>query len=322
MPVDQYIGGVEHAILHLLYSRFFMKAVKINNKEINSEEPFKGLFTQGMVCHETYKDEDGKWLNPSEIEKNKKNTYVSVKTGKKVKVGPPEAMSKSKKNVVDPENMITIYGADAIRLFILSDSPPEKDIQWSEGGVNASNKFLQKIWNLNDLVKQRKDIKSNTAEVENYMGDFNSHIFKISNLIENFQFNVAVANIYELHKLMFTSLKKEINNTIFKETLQNFMKTLIPFTPHLAYECLEKLNISKSYKWPEIDKSTTIKKKIRIAIQINGKTREILEVEKDINENELTNECKKNTKITKNLYGKEVIKTIFIKNRILNFLIK
>jgi leucyl-tRNA synthetase len=322
MPVDQYIGGIEHAILHLLYSRFFMKAVKINNKEINSEEPFKGLFTQGMVCHETYKDEDDKWLNPSEIEKNKKNTYVSVKTGKKVKVGPPEAMSKSKKNVVDPENMSTIYGADAIRLFILSDSPPEKDIQWSEGGVNASNKFLQKIWNLNNLIKQRKDIKSNTAEVENYMGNFNSHIFKISNLIENFQFNVAVANIYELHKLMFTSLKKEINNSIFKETLQNFMKTLIPFTPHLAYECLEKLNISKSYKWPEIDKSTTIKKKIRIAIQVNGKTREILEVEKDINENELTNECKKNTKITKNLYGKEVIKTIFIKNRILNFLIK
>ena len=181
---------------------------------------------------------------------------------------------------------------------------------------------MQKIWNLNNLIKQRKDIKSNTAEVENYMGNFNSHIFKISNLIENFQFNVAVANIYELHKLMFTSLKKEINNSIFKETLQNFMKTLIPFTPHLAYECLEKLNISKSYKWPEIDKSTTIKKKIRIAIQVNGKTREILEVEKDINENELTNECKKNTKITKNLYGKEVIKTIFIKNRILNFLIK
>ena len=134
MPVDQYIGGVEHAILHLLYSRFFMKASKVNNSKINSDEPFKGLFTQGMVCHETYKDLEGKWLSPEQVEKNSAGSIVNKKDNSKVEVGPSEAMSKSKKNTVDPESMIKIYGADAVRWFILSDSPPEKDIQWSNQG--------------------------------------------------------------------------------------------------------------------------------------------------------------------------------------------
>ena len=144
MPVDQYIGGVEHAILHLLYSRFFMRAAKNKNDKVRDLEPFKGLFTQGMVCHETYKDER-KWLNPNDVTKDEKNNYIKISDKSKVIVGPSESMSKSKKNVVDPESMINTYGADAVRWFILSDSPPEKDIQWSNQGVNAAYKFLQKF---------------------------------------------------------------------------------------------------------------------------------------------------------------------------------
>ena len=322
MPVDQYIGGVEHAILHLLYSRFFMRAVKINEKKINTSEPFKGLFTQGMVCHETYQDVNGKWLNPSEIEKDQDNNFITINTKNKVKVGAPEAMSKSKKNVVDPENMIKVYGADAIRLFILSDSPPEKDIQWSERGVNASNKFLQKIWNLNDIIMKKKGDSKDPTEEEIYLNNFNNYILKVSDLIENFQFNVAVANIYEIYKLMFTSLNKSISSSIFRKTLEDFMKALIPFIPHLAYECLDKFKKDEVYQWPIIDKNLTTKKNIKIAIQINGKTREVLLVDLDISEDQLTNKCKKNVKINKYLYGKEVVKIIFVKNRILNFLLK
>ena len=152
MPVDQYIGGIEHAILHLLYSRFFTKGLNQCNKKINISEPFKNLFTQGMVCHETYKDREGNWLYPEEVEKIDSKTFLKKIDKTEVIVGAPESMSKSKKNTVDPETMIKQYGADAVRWFILSDSPPEKDVQWSDTGVASAHKFLQKIWDLNYLI--------------------------------------------------------------------------------------------------------------------------------------------------------------------------
>ena len=148
MPVDQYIGGVEHAILHLLYSRFFMQALSYKNEKFKIKEPFKGLFTQGMVCHETYKDENDNWVSPDEIITIDGKKYLKTNNQKEIKVGPSESMSKSK-NTIDPERIIKDYGADAVRLFILSDSPPEKDVQWSEEGIAASYKFIQKLWNLN-----------------------------------------------------------------------------------------------------------------------------------------------------------------------------
>ena len=164
MPVDQYIGGVEHAILHLLYSRFFMRAITYKNENFSLKEPFESLFTQGMVCHETYKDNNNNWLSPDEIDtKDGKNYFVKSNPNKKVIVGPAESMSKSKKNTIDPAKMIENYGADAVRLFILSDSPPEKDVQWSEQGMLASFKFIQKFWMINNQIKEK--IQNSTTEV-------------------------------------------------------------------------------------------------------------------------------------------------------------
>ena len=320
MPVDQYVGGVEHAILHLLYSRFFMRAIKENNLKIKIEEPFKGLFTQGMVCHETYKDINGKWLNPEEIEKINQNEYVKLSDKTKVTVGPSESMSKSKKNVIDPENMIKSYGADAVRWFILSDSPPDKDVQWSNQGVSAAYKFLQKIYNLNNTIIVRKERGS--TKNEEFEIKFNNFILKINNLIDNFQLNVVIANVYSIYSLFVFTTEEDVSNECLKKNFIKLIKILIPFTPHLAHECLEQLGEKNKDTWPEVDSKLNLNEKIKIAVQINGKTKKIIEVKKDLEEKDVINECKKNIKINDNLINKEIIKIIFVKNKIINYLIK
>ena len=320
MPVDQYIGGIEHAILHLLYSRFFMRAVKKNKPEVNETEPFKGLFTQGMVCHETYKDTNGNWLNPEETEKINEREFIKLKDKSRVVVGPSESMSKSKKNVIDPENMIKSYGADAVRWFILSDSPPEKDVLWSNQGVNAAYKFFQKIYNLNKLVLNRSN-KKNIKDKE-FEAKFNNYVLKITTLIENFQLNVVIANIYSVYSFFVENTEKEISNECLKKNFSNLMRILIPFTPHLAHECLEQLGETKIDEWPKININLKLEEKIKIAIQVNGKTREIIDVKKDLNEEDTINESKKNEKIRNNLTNKKIVKIIFVKNKIINYLIE
>jgi leucyl-tRNA synthetase len=322
MPVDQYIGGVEHAILHLLYSRFFMRAVKLNDNLIKEEEPFKGLFTQGMVCHETYKDSKNKWLGIDEIEKNTNDETIKKDDKSLVTVGPSEAMSKSKKNTIDPESMIKVYGADAVRWFILSDSPPEKDVQWSNQGVNASYKFLQKIWNLNTVIIDRTDRKA-TVELEKEINrKLNNYLIKITNLIENFQLNVVVAQAHEIYKLINESVSLNISNQCIRKSLINFMTILIPLVPHIANECLEKLGQKNTEKWPTLDMDLTAEQKIKIAIQVNGRTKEVLEVDKDLPEIEIVKICKNNNKIKKNIINKDIVRIIFVKNKIINFLVK
>ena len=320
MPVDQYIGGVEHAILHLLYSRFFMRAIQKNNPNIKAKEPFEGLFTQGMVCHETYKGVDGKWLRPEEIEKNKNGKYFKISDQTEVVAGPSESMSKSKKNVIDPENMIKSYGADAVRWFILSDSPPEKDVQWSNQGVNAAYKFLQKIYNLNHLIINRKDGKKNKDK--DFEIKFNYYILKITDLINNFQLNVVVANIYSIYNLFSKAINDEISNKTLQTSLSKLMKMLIPFVPHLAHECLEQLKAKNIDVWPKADDSLILDEKIKMAIQINGKTKEIIEVIKNLSEEDAIDESKKVKKISEQLKKSEIKKTIFVKNKIINYLIK
>tara|TARA_B100001564_G_scaffold105483_1_gene87285 strand:- start:3099 stop:5615 length:2517 start_codon:yes stop_codon:yes gene_type:complete len=320
MPVDQYIGGIEHAILHLLYSRFFSKSLNKLNKKIEISEPFKNLFTQGMVCHETYKDKNNNWLYPEEVEKKESKKFIKKTDRSVVVVGPPESMSKSKKNTVDPETMINQYGADAVRWFILSDSPPEKDVQWSDTGVSSANKFLQKIWNLNYSVKNRQDQDADSNLNNNFTNKVNNYVFKIDQSIKLFRFNVSIAIFYETYNFFKNHINKKVSNSVLKDNLIKIIKLMIPFTPHLAHESLSFFNCKDIDNWPKIHAETD--EEIKIAIQINGKTRDILNVKKDLKENEINNLVEKNSKAKKFLQQGKVAKTIYVKNRIINYIMK
>ncbi len=321
MPVDQYIGGIEHAILHLLYSRFFTKGIQKCNKNFDISEPFKNLFTQGMVCHESYKDNDGNWLYPDEVEKIDNNNFIKKKDKSKVYVGPPESMSKSKKNTIDPETMINQYGADAVRWFILSDSPPDKDIQWSATGVDAANKFLQKIWNLNYSISLRKEVKTDKSKEEKLLAEINNLVIKIDESINSFRFNVSIAYFYQVYKIFKDALNTSVSNKILLECIIKIMKLMTPFTPHLSYECLELFKCKTNNNWPIIDKKNILND-VKLAVQINGKTRDILVIKRDLTEEEVNKFIIKNSKAKKYIERKNNLKTIFVKNKIINYIIK
>jgi len=212
MPVDQYIGGVEHAILHLLYSRFFMRALSEKNSNFNILEPFNGLFTQGMVCHETYKDPDNNWISPEEIENIDGKKYLKKDRSKLISIGPSESMSKSKKNTIDPENIIANYGADSARLFILSDSPPEKDVQWSEEGIVSSFKFIQKLWKLNEKIINEINKNHNKDKDEEITKYTNKYLKKVYDNLESFSYNKIIANLYEMYSFINKQIEKLIQN--------------------------------------------------------------------------------------------------------------
>ena len=321
MPVDQYIGGVEHAILHLLYSRFFMQALAFENNEFKLLEPFDGLFTQGMVCHETYKDEDGNWLNPDQVLKQETKTVLKSDYNKIVKVGPSESMSKSKKNTIDPEKIIKEYGADSVRLFILSDSPPEKDVQWSEQGIVSSYKFIQKLWNLNNIFLKEIN-KNNTKNFSQELNKFtNKFIKKITNNLENFHYNVMIANMHE----MYTFLIKEIQKGYTKDTLiKNYVQlltTINPIIPHFSNECLETIGNKKDIFWPSYDEKYLEETEVNIVVQINGKKRGLIKTKKNISEHDLLKKIQDDGKITKYLGNHKIKKQIFIENKIINLIL-
>ena len=319
MPVDQYIVGVEHAILYLLYSRFFTKGINQINENFNLKEPFKNLFTQGMVCHESYKDTDGNWLYPEEVERLDSKIFLKKADKTKVTVGPAESMSKSKKNTVDPEHMINTYGADAVRLFILSDSPPEKDIQWSDTGVASANKFLQKIWNLNYLILNRKDKEKDEVKEEKFTAEIDNFVNKVSSSIDNFRFNVCIANFYQIYNYIKNNIDIEIGNTSLKINMTKVMKLMIPFTPHLAYECLELLDCKTTHNWPDFQQNKA--EMIKLAIQINGKTRDIIKINIDSTEKDINSVVHTVSKAKKYIEGQKIRKVIFVKNRIINYII-
>ena len=321
MPVDQYIGGVEHAILHLLYSRFFMRAINYENEDFKITEPFKSLFTQGMVCHETYQDENNNWLSPEEIEKI--NDKLVKKDDHKigVKVGPSESMSKSKKNVIDPEYIINNYGADSVRLFILSDSPPEKDVQWSDQGMVSSFKFIQKLWILNQKIIdeiQKKHLNDVDSEFEKVTNIF---IKNVTDNLSKFTYNKIIANFYEIYSSLSKLIKKKYSS---KTIIQNYKKILIcmmPVIPHFSNECIELLKDEGEIKWPKIDEKFLIEENINFVVQINGKKRGLIKVNRDISEDDIIKLVKENNEINKYIKNQELKKKIFVPNKLINIII-
>ena len=321
MPVDQYIGGVEHAILHLLYSRFFMMALSHNNKKINVTEPFKGLFTQGMVCHETYKDEKNNWISPDEIININGKKVLKKNQALEVKVGPSESMSKSKKNTIDPQKIIENYGADSARLFILSDSPPEKDIQWSDEGINSSYKFIQRLWLLNDNIMEeiaRDHPKDSGQDISRFTNLF---IKKMTNNLSLFNYNVLVANLHELYNYLNKEIKNKYTKKTLEENYEKILTSMIPIIPHFAMECIEKNQFKINQVWPSYDEGLLEEKEVHFVVQINGKKRALIKMTKDLDENKVLDNIKYDKNIAKHLFSKKIRKTIFVKNKLINIII-
>ncbi len=323
MPVDQYIGGVEHAILHLLYSRFFMRALAYKNDDFSILEPFQGLFTQGMVCHETYKNKKNNWLSPDEIETEDGVNYFTKKNKEKVIVGPRESMSKSKKNTVNPEDLIEKYGADAIRFFILSDSPPDKDTQWSDQGMIASYKFIQKFWSLHVKIKEKIDDDYVEEEKPEEILKFTNRLIKQVNFnLEKFNYNVIIANFYETYTYLLNYIKGNVEKKSLKNCYTDILRLMMPIVPHLANECLINLSSSTQIMWPKFNKDFLKDDYVKIVVQINGKKKGILEVKSNIDQEKLTESVKNDAVLSKNFDSVLIIKTIYVKNKLINFVIK
>ena len=317
LPVDQYIGGIEHAILHLLYSRFFTKALRDLNY-FNLDEPFKGLFTQGMVTHITYKNKEGEWIEPKDIINDK--GALKDKNNIKVETGKIEKMSKSKKNVVDPNDIISSYGADTARWFMLSDSPPERDLQWTDTGIAASFKFINKLF---EFIEKFKNFNSqdinNTALVEKLKEIIN----QVSENIEAFQFNKAVAKIYEFVNNLNDALSNnKLSYEDFSWSLRKLAIILQPFVPHISEEIWSSLG-SSTLCVNEVWKKEIVKRKekLKIAIQINGKTKQIIEIDEGLSKEMVLNRVKDNEKIKKNLFGKNIKREIYVPGKIVNLVI-
>ena len=317
MPVDQYIGGVEHAILHLLYSRFFTLALQDEYK-FKFSEPFENLFTQGMVCHPTFKDKSGKWIFPKDV--IEKNNSFFLNNNEEVFRGESQAMSKSKKNIIDPDDIIKIYGSDAVRWFILSDSPPDRDIQWSENGIQGAFKYIQKIWRTYEklkIYKKEKEENNNTL-----IRNSNILIKDITDCIEKFHINVAVAKLY----VFLNNINEEIEKqSLNKEDIVNIYKKYLiiisAFIPYIANECWEKMTGNQditSQEWPKIDGSFLNKENFDIVIQVNGKKRAIINATNNESEENILSKSLAIKNIQVILDKKIIAKKIFIKNKLLN----
>ncbi len=319
MPVDQYIGGVEHAILHLLYSRFFSRAINLNNKEFEIKEPFQGLFTQGMVCHKTFKDQKNNWLNPEEVSsEDGLNFFMKNDSSEKVLVGPSESMSKSKKNTIDPEKMINEYGADAVRLFILSDSPPEKDIQWSDSGMSAAHKFVQKFWLMSENILNLTK-KNNVSEKDEKIDIFTNQVIeKINVALEKFRYNVIIAVFHDIYNFYIKILKNKKN---LKENFEKILLVIMPVMPHLANECLKKINPNAKLIWPTVKKELLETKEKEIVIQVNGKKRGTILIDKNDEESQILEKIKKMDLFHKYIDSKKINKTIYVKERLINIIL-
>ncbi len=324
--VDQYIGGVEHAVLHLLYARFFTKAMR-DCGYVDCSEPFTGLFTQGMVTHETYQDEQGKWLFPTEIQKNG-DIVTEIKDGSPVEVGGIVKMSKSKKNVVDPQDIIDTYGADAARLFILSDSPPERDLEWSESGIEGAWRFINKLYR--NIIEAKDALPPAQTPTPDSFSDTatklrtQTHItiLGVADDIDKFQLNKAVAKIRELANAI-TSFKAtdEADTWALREAIETLIQVMNPMTPHLAEELWTELGhktMLTDTSWPSADESLLKTDTIQIGVQVNGKVRATITLASDASKDEAEQVALKAHGVIRALEGLEIRKVIVVPGKIVN----
>jgi len=314
LPVTQYIGGVEHAILHLLYARFWTRALASIGK-LDFAEPFESLFTQGMVTHETYKHGDGSWLSPDEVEKNGADWAV-ITDGSPVTTGRVEKMSKSKKNVVDPDPIIEQYGADAVRFFMLSDSPPERDLPWSEAGIEGSWRFVQRLWRLFIAVADSED----TGEDKALRRKLHQTVAGVAVDVEALSFNKAVAKIFELVNLIEKS-QPSADRTIAIKSLARIVAPMVPHIAEEAWALFGESDLVANAPWPEVDESLLVDDEVTIAIQVRGKLRDTITVAKGSSKEQLEELALASEKVQRSLDGAEIKKVIVVPDRLVNIVI-
>jgi leucyl-tRNA synthetase len=339
LPVDQYIGGVEHAILHLLYSRFFTRAMQ-KTGHVDVKEPFRGLFTQGMVTHETYKSADGEWIAPADvvIETNGDSRTARLRhTGEPVEIGSIEKMSKSKKNVVDPDEIVTTYGADTARWFMLSDSPPERDVQWTEAGIEGASRFLQRVWKiineamaLSETPASTQDGDPGEAALVELRKTVHRAVARVAEDIEGLRFNRAVAQIYELSNALAKATNPETAGPAFgsaahlsavREGTERLVQLIAPMMPHLAETCwaaLGKEGLVADAPWPAVDPALLVDDAVTLPVQVNGKRRGEIVVPKGAANELVEKEALSQEAVARMLNGKAPRKIIIVPDRIVN----
>ena len=335
LPVDQYIGGVEHAVLHLLYSRFYSachdRDVRLSAAG-HRRSRLPRLFTQGMVIHETYRSDDGRWLLPTEVRfegEGDDRTAFEIASGKPAIIGSIEKMSKSKKNLVDPDDIITTYGADCVRWFILSDSPPERDVIFTEAGVAGASRFMQRVWRLLDTIDEKAASKDAPAP-----GSFGATatalrkathktIQQVSENIEALRFNVAVAHLYEFANAAQAAAGEADQGLdwALREAIEALVQLIAPFMPHLAEEGWARLGYNTlvaEQPWPEADPALVVDDTITIAVQVNGKRRDELTIDRAASKDDVETAALKLDAVVRALDGKAPKKVIVVPQRIVN----
>jgi leucyl-tRNA synthetase len=330
MPVDQYIGGIEHAILHLLYSRFFTRVLK-GLGWVSIDEPFTNLLTQGMVCKEVYECSKDGYLFPEEVEGGEERLRCR-KCGDEISIGKLEKMSKSKKNVVDPEYLIEKYGADTARMFCLFASPPERDLDWSDQGVEGSARFLNRVWRLfYEQHRQLQNVKSLSfgAILEGNQKSLRQKTHrtskKVTEDIERFHFNTAISAIMELVNEIYVSEVRggtdEISKRVIREAIETVIVLLSPFVPHFTEELWEALGNRGSIvetPWPDYDPEAVSEEEILIVIQVNGRLRDRMTIPTSYGEEEVKAWALKSERIRKLVEGKEIKRVILVPKKLVN----
>jgi leucyl-tRNA synthetase len=337
LPVDQYIGGIEHAILHLLYSRFFFRAISDsgNGTGSNMREPFSALFTQGMVTHETYKSQDGKWLMPSDVRivgEGAARTATEIATGQPAEIGDIIKMSKNKKNVVDPDDIIAHWGADCARWFMLSDSPPERDVIWTESGVQGAGRFVQRVWRLIDEAAASGSARGAAAPAS--FGEDATALRRaahkaldgVGRNIEGLRFNVAVAQIYEFTNEFSAALPKSSQGLdwAIREAAEFLVQMIAPMMPHLAEECWSRLgynSLAANQAWPQADPALLVDDRVTIAVQVNGKRRDELTVAVNASKAEIEIAALTLEGVVRAMEGRPAKKVIIVPQRIVNIVV-